>query len=145
MVTESSLSNEASVTTPLPAPTAPTATVDTANLEVDLTWSLPDNSSDGGVRVERSSGGDPYQVLLDGSPSTTTYTDTNPPNEELAYRVKRDTPHATATSSATTTSLASAQTVFATIATAGSVSHTTAGAGSVDHIITPVGKLSLED
>jgi len=145
MVTASSLSNEASITLPLPEPTAPTATVDTANLEVDLTWSLPDNSTDGGVTVERSSDGGSFQVVFNGSPSTTTYTDTNPPNEPLAYRVKRDTPHATATSPATTTSLASAQTVFATIATAGSVSHTTPSAGSVDHVFTLVGNLSLED
>jgi hypothetical protein len=114
-------------------------------LEVDLAWSLPDNSTDGGVTVERSSDGGPFSVVFDGPPSATSYTDTNPPNEPLTYRVKRDTPHATATSPATTTSLASAQTVFATIATAGNLSHTTASAGSVDHIITLVGNLSLED
>ncbi|PHQ43954.1 hypothetical protein Z052_02095 [Halorubrum sp. C191] len=88
----------ATFTTDLPPPSAPTLDADSG--DVTLTWTNQDNSTDGGIDVERST--DNFATVTTVAsglaPSTTTHTDTPPSETNYDYRVVRYTDHATATS-----------------------------------------------
>jgi len=57
MVTESNISNEATSVTVLPAPSSVSASYDSANDEVNISWTKADDSSDGSYTVQRSEDG----------------------------------------------------------------------------------------
>lgn len=96
---ESDLSNEVNATTVLPATSGVSAT--TSDGDVDVSWSNNDDTSDGGIDVERSTDGfSTVTTVASGlSSSRTSYTDTSVSSgETYEYRVERNTDHATATS-----------------------------------------------
>jgi hypothetical protein len=100
---ESDLSAEVNATTVLPAPSNLSATTND-NGNVDLSWTNNDDSSDGGIDVERSTDGfSTVNTVTSGlSPSATTYTDTSTSGgETYEYRIERNTDHAKATSGTT--------------------------------------------
>jgi hypothetical protein len=69
--------------------------------QIALSWTTNDDSTDGGIDIERSTdGGSSYSTLASGlAPTTTTYSDsTVAPGETYDYRIERNTTHATATS-----------------------------------------------
>lgn len=87
----------------LPAPSTPSATL-TDDVAVDLSWTLTDNSSDGGIDIERSTDGfTTIATVTTLSPDASSYTDSNIDyNTTYNYRVERTTDHATVTSGAVT-------------------------------------------
>jgi hypothetical protein len=96
---ESVLSSEVAPTTVLPAASNLSATANNSN--IDLSWSNNDDSPDGGIDVERSTDGflTVTTVVSGLSTSTTSYTDSSvSQGETYAYRIERNTDHATATS-----------------------------------------------
>jgi hypothetical protein len=98
---ESDLSTEVSATTELPSPSGLSASSPDGQTEIDLSWTVNDNSSDGTIDVERSSdGGSTWANVTTGlSPSTNSYTDTSvSTGTTYKYRIERNTDHATATS-----------------------------------------------
>lgn len=96
---ETGISAEVTATTLLPAPSSLSGSYDTSNDENNLSWTKNDNSSDGGVSVERSTDdGSSWSTIASGfAPSTTSVTDPSLPSGETdyKYRVVRSTPHAT--------------------------------------------------
>jgi len=101
---ESPISAEVNATTVLPAPSSLSATVNSNN-NVDLSWTNNDDSSDGGIDVERSTDGfSTVNTVASGLATTaTSHTDTTvSEGVEYRYRIERNTDHATATSGTTT-------------------------------------------
>lgn len=99
----SDLSNEVSATTVLAAPSIGEPTFDSGAVVVP--WTNNDNSSDGGIDIERSSdGGASWSSVSTGlSPSTKDYSDsTVSQGKTYEYRIERNTDHATATSGTAT-------------------------------------------
>ncbi|WP_436935716.1 hypothetical protein [Halovenus marina] len=97
---ESDLSAEVNATTVLPSASDVTASY--ASGSISLSWTNNDDSSDGGIDVERSSdGGATWSDVITGlAPSTTSYDDSSvTAGESYQYRIERNTDHATATSS----------------------------------------------
>jgi len=110
---ESGLSNEVNATTVLPAASNVSASTN-SNGNIDVTWTNNDDSTDGGIDVERST--DSFStantVVTGLSPSTTSYTDTTVSDgKTYEYRIERNTDHATATSA--TASVTTAQSIVA--------------------------------
>lgn len=87
----------------LPAPSTPSATL-TDDVAVDLEWTPADNSSDGGIDIERSTDGfTTIATVTTLSSDASSYTDSNIDyNTTYNYRVERTTDHATVTSGAVT-------------------------------------------
>lgn len=103
---ESDLSSEVNATTPLPASLIDS--VSATSDSVTVSWTVGDNSTDGTIDVERSTDGfSTVTTVASGlSTSTTSYTDsTVSQGETYAYRVERNTDHATATSGTAETTL----------------------------------------
>lgn len=117
---ESDLSSEVAATTVLPAASGVSAT-ENSNGNIDLSWTVNDDSPDGGQDIERSSdGGSTWTDVATGlGDDTTSYTDTSvSEGVTYEYRVERNTDHATTTSSTvsvttTITVTVSAETVVA--------------------------------
>ena len=100
---ESALSSEVTATTVLPAPSGLSSSYSDGT--ISLSWTNNDDSSDGGLEVERSTdGGSTWSTLASGLATTTTsYDDTSVSTDSTYdYRVTRNTDHATATSGTTT-------------------------------------------
>jgi len=98
---ESDLSAEVNATTVLPAPSTPSTTVSTGTADISLSWATNDNSSDGGIDVERSTDGfSTTTTIASGlAPSTTSYSDTSTSaGTTYEYRIERTTDHTEATS-----------------------------------------------
>ena len=96
---ESNLSSEVNSVTSLPAPTNLSISISST---VDLLWKNNDNSSDGGIFVERSDdGGSTFSSISDSlSVGTSSYQDDIPTGQDSArYRVVRSTDHKTSRSS----------------------------------------------
>jgi hypothetical protein len=97
---ESDLSSEVNATTVLPAPSNVSGSFSSGS--ISISWTNNDDSSDGGIDVERSSdGGSTWSDVTTGlAPSTTSYDDLSiTSGESYQYRIERNTDHATATSS----------------------------------------------
>lgn len=93
---ESDLSSEVQATTVLPAATGLSGAE--SNGDVELSWTNNDDSSDGGIDVERSTDGfSTANTVASGlAPTTTSYTDTTvSEGTAYEYRVERNTDHAT--------------------------------------------------
>ncbi len=106
-MTESNISNEAASVTVLPAPSSLSTSYDSANDEVNISWTKTDDSSDGSYTVERSEdGGSSWtNVTTITDLSVTSATDTAPPVGSLNYRVLRSTAHTSVTSNTAETTI----------------------------------------
>lgn len=95
----SSTSAEAASTTSLPAPSNTSTSTVSAD-QVDISWTNNDDSSDGNIDVERSSGGSAWTTAASGLVTTTTsYTDSSVSGgTDYQYRIERNTDHASSTS-----------------------------------------------
>jgi len=93
------LSGEVTATTELPSPSNVSA--DSSSSDITVSWTNNDDSLDGGIDVERSTDGFSTVTTVGSSlsPSATSFTDTSvSEGKQYAYRVERNTDHATATS-----------------------------------------------
>ncbi|WP_371153052.1 fibronectin type III domain-containing protein [Halorubrum ejinorense] len=102
--TDSQPTNEDSGTTTLPDPTLD-AIDDTVLRELTLEYTLPDNSTDGTMTIERSDdGGSTWSTIATVSDlALTLYTDAGlPDGEQYTYRLTRSTDHASAQSGTAT-------------------------------------------
>lgn len=72
-------------------------------MAIEITWTNNDDSSDGGISIDRSSdSGSTWTTIASGlSVSTTSYTDNPSGSDSYRYRVIRDTAHTTAISAET--------------------------------------------
>jgi len=138
---ESDLSTEVNAVTVLPAASAPSASVDAGTEEVALSWTNNDDSTDGGIDVERSTDGfSTITTAASGlSPSTTSFTDSSiSAAESYEYRIERNTNHAAATSGSGPPAGFTGGGQTAVSATpGGSRSTTTTGAGRTTATATP--------
>lgn len=94
------LSAEVTATTELPAASGVSASASSGS-QIVVSWTVNDDSPDGGIDVERSTDGfSTATTVASGlSPTTSSYTDPSPPlNTAVEYRIERNTDHATATS-----------------------------------------------
>jgi len=97
-MSERNISTEVNSVTSLPAPTNLSISISST---IDITWKNNDNSSDGGVFVERSDdGGSTFSSISDSlSVGTTSYQDDIPTEQDSAtYRIVRSTDHKTSRS-----------------------------------------------
>lgn len=97
------LSGEVTAITTLPSASGVSATVSSGASDITVSWTNNDDSSDGGIDVERSKDGFATVTTVGSSlsPSATSFTDTTTVDgESYQYRVERSTDHATATSGA---------------------------------------------
>lgn len=101
LIGESDLSAEVNAVTVLPAPSSLSASI--SNGDVALSWTVSDDSSDGGIDVERSTDGfSTITTLATLDDDETSYTDTSGTGgTAYEYRIERNTDHATATSGIT--------------------------------------------
>ncbi|EMA69327.1 Fibronectin type III domain protein [Halorubrum aidingense JCM 13560] len=98
--TPSQPTGEVDATTPLPSPTIDTLDTTTAR-EISVEYTLPDDSTDGDLTIERSEddGATWTTIATVTDLSATTYTDTGLlDGEEYTYRLTRDTGDASAES-----------------------------------------------
>lgn len=105
---ESDLSNEDDATTDLPEPAIGDTYYYQQTQEIEVPWTINDNSGDGGVDIERSTDdGDTWSTIATGlDPGSSPYYDSDVPlGETYTYRIERNTDHATATSGTDSTTL----------------------------------------
>jgi len=101
---ESSVSDEVTATTVLPAPASVTGSYSQSSEDITITWTKTDDSTDGSVTIQRRTDStNDWQTRATGlSPTTTSYTDTNIPDvQDIEYRVRRLTDHETASTTTT--------------------------------------------
>lgn len=94
---ESTVSNEASATTDVPAPSQPTLGNASAG-SVSISWTKSDDSSDGNTEIYRSTDGSLGSVVATLAATDTTHTDSVTEGEQYWYTVRRNTDHASADS-----------------------------------------------